>query len=77
MKLFEHEAKRFFREGDIPIPRGEVVDTPQEAADAVAELGGAGVLKAQVLVGGRGQAIPPLGCARGMRIPAPYHRGLP
>jgi len=56
MKLFEHEAKRFFGEGDIQIPRGEVVDIPQEAADAVAELGGAGVLKAQVLVGGRGKA---------------------
>jgi succinyl-CoA synthetase beta subunit len=56
MKLFEHEAKRFLEEGGIPIPRGAVADTPREAADAIEELGGTGVLKAQVLVGGRGKA---------------------
>ena len=38
------------------MPRGRVARTPDEAADAAAELGGRVVVKAQVHAGGRGKA---------------------
>lgn len=45
-----------FAEYGIPVPRGHVAVTPQEAADAAIKLGGAAVVKGQVLTGGRGKA---------------------
>ena len=38
------------------MPKGHVAATPQEAAHAAAEFGGAAVVKGQVLTGGRGKA---------------------
>ncbi|HEY8450025.1 MAG TPA: ADP-forming succinate--CoA ligase subunit beta [Bacillota bacterium] len=55
MKLFEFMAKDVFRQADIPVPRGRVARTPDEAATIAAELGEVAV-KAQVLAGGRGKA---------------------
>jgi len=56
MKLHEFYSKRIFSEYGIPIPKGEVAETPQEAERIAKELGGAVVVKSQVLVGGRGKA---------------------
>jgi succinyl-CoA synthetase beta subunit len=56
MKLFEFEAKGFFRKAGIPVPEGVVVETTEEARKAYSDLGGNVVLKSQVLVGGRGRA---------------------
>lgn len=56
MKLFEFEAKGFFKKGGIPVPDGVVTSTPQEASKSYTELGGNVVLKSQVLAGGRGKA---------------------
>jgi succinyl-CoA synthetase beta subunit len=56
MKLYEHEAVELFRNYGIDVPRSFVASTPEEARRAAAELGGRAVLKAQVLVGGRGKA---------------------
>jgi len=56
MRLHEFEAKRIFREYEIPVPKGRVVKGPKEAKEASVELGLPVVLKAQVLVGGRGLA---------------------
>jgi succinyl-CoA synthetase beta subunit len=56
MKIHEFQAKAILREFGVPVPRGEVAETP-EAARAVAErLGGHVVVKAQVHAGGRGKA---------------------
>ena len=56
MKIHEYQAKGLLREFGVPVPRGEVADTPA-AARAVAErLGGSVVVKAQVHAGGRGKA---------------------
>ncbi|MGH7252161.1 MAG: ADP-forming succinate--CoA ligase subunit beta [Nitrospiraceae bacterium] len=56
MKIHEYQAKAILREGGVPVPAGEVADTPA-AARAVAErLGGRVVVKAQVHAGGRGKA---------------------
>ncbi len=56
MKLHEYQAKEIFARYDIPVPRGIVAVTPQEARQAAAELGGPAVVKAQVHAGGRGKA---------------------
>ena len=56
MKLFEFEAKEFFRKRGIPVPEGIVAETPEEVTRAYNELGGNVALKSQVLVGGRGKA---------------------
>jgi succinyl-CoA synthetase beta subunit len=45
-----------FAEYGIPVPAGHVANTPQEAAEATTKLGGAAVVKGQVLTGGRGKA---------------------
>jgi len=55
MKLLEYQAKEVLSRLGIPIPPGGVARTPEEAAQACAELGPVAV-KAQVPVGGRGKA---------------------
>ena len=56
MKLHEYQSKSLFAQYAIPIPRGEVATTPEDALRIARELGGRVVVKAQVLVGGRGKA---------------------
>lgn len=56
MKLHEYQAKRIFAQYGIPIPRGEVATSPAQARDIAQRLGKPVVIKAQVLVGGRGKA---------------------
>lgn len=56
MKLHEYYSKRLFSEYGIPIPKGEIAKTPQEAQRIAKELDGPVVVKSQVLVGGRGKA---------------------
>lgn len=56
MKLYEYEARRIFAEEGIPVPEFRVVSTAEEAFRASEELGGRVVVKAQVLVAGRGKA---------------------
>lgn len=56
MKLHEYQSKQIFARYGIPIPRGRVAATADEAKDIAKELGSRVVIKAQVLVGGRGKA---------------------
>jgi succinyl-CoA synthetase beta subunit len=56
VKLHEYQSKRIFGEHGIPIPKGQVASTPAEARQIAEILGGAVVVKSQVLVGGRGKA---------------------
>jgi succinyl-CoA synthetase beta subunit len=56
MKLHEYLSKRKFAEFGVPIPEGEVAETPKEARKIARKLGGPVVVKSQVLVGGRGKA---------------------
>jgi succinyl-CoA synthetase beta subunit len=56
MRLHEYQSKEIFANHQIPIPRGRLASTPEEAKLITEELGGPVVLKAQVLVGGRGKA---------------------
>lgn len=56
MKLHEYQSKNIFSKYGIPIPKGRVAATAQEAKQIAEELGGRIVIKSQVLVGGRGKA---------------------
>ena len=56
MKLHEYQSKTIFSKHGIPIPKGRVAATADEAKQIAEELGGRAVIKAQVLVGGRGKA---------------------
>jgi succinyl-CoA synthetase beta subunit len=56
LKLHEYQSKQLFAQRGIPILKGKVATTPDQARDIAQELGGRVVVKAQVLVGGRGKA---------------------
>jgi len=56
MKIHEYQAKAILREGGVPVPAGEVADTPAAARTIAERLGGRVVVKAQVHAGGRGKA---------------------
>ena len=56
MKLFEYEAKEIATRYNLPVPSGFVAATPDEAKAAWLKIGGPSMVKAQVLVAGRGKA---------------------
>src|SRR4029434_5292001 len=56
MDLYEYQGKELYRRFGIPVSDGRVATSPEEARTAAQGLGGQGVVKAQVLTGGRGKA---------------------
>jgi succinyl-CoA synthetase beta subunit len=56
MNLHEYQGKELFRAAGIPVPPGEVAKTADEAVAIAGRLGYPAVVKAQVLIGGRGKA---------------------
>ena len=56
MLLNEYETKNLLTAFNIPIPKGSVASTPEQAYDAGAKLRPPLVVKAQVRVAGRGKA---------------------
>jgi succinyl-CoA synthetase beta subunit len=56
MRLHEYQAKMIFARHGMPVPKGRLALTASEVKQTAEELGGRVVLKAQVLVGGRGKA---------------------
>ena len=56
MKLQEYQTKNIFAKHSIPIPKGRLAFSAIEAKHIAQELGGRVVIKAQVLIGGRGKA---------------------
>ena len=55
MKIHEYQAKALLAPFGVPVPRGEVAFTPDEARAAAERLGGRVVVKAQIHAGGRGK----------------------
>lgn len=56
MKMQEYQGKELLAKYGVPVPKSQVADTPEQAAEAAKALGGTVVVKAQVLAGGRGKA---------------------
>ncbi len=55
MNIHEYQAKEILRRFGVPVPRGRVATTPEEAYAAAKELGSPCVVKAQIHAGGRGK----------------------
>lgn len=56
MKVHEYQAKELFRKFDVPVPKGGVANTPEEAVRVAEEIGiFPVVVKAQIHAGGRGK----------------------
>ncbi|HEX8067597.1 MAG TPA: ADP-forming succinate--CoA ligase subunit beta [Thermoleophilaceae bacterium] len=56
MDLLEYQGKQLFRKHGVPVPEGRPAASVEEAVAAAEELGYPVVVKAQVLIGGRGKA---------------------
>jgi len=56
MKLHEYQSKELLAKFGVPVAKGDVTSDPAEAAAIAERLGGRVVVKAQVLMGGRGKA---------------------
>ena len=55
MKIHEYQAKAILGQYNVPVPRGEVAFTADEAEAAAKKIGGSVVVKAQIHAGGRGK----------------------
>jgi succinyl-CoA synthetase beta subunit len=56
LKIHEYQARELFERQSIPVPRGYLCRTPEEARKAAESIGKPVVIKSQVLVAGRGKA---------------------
>jgi succinyl-CoA synthetase beta subunit len=56
MDLLEYQGKQLFSKHGVPVPDGRPATSVPQAVDAADELGYPVVVKAQVLIGGRGKA---------------------
>src|SRR6202171_2731747 len=55
MKIHEYQGKVILAQYNVPVPRGEVAYTAEEAESAAKKIGGSVVVKAQIHAGGRGK----------------------
>src|ERR1039457_5843374 len=55
MKIHKYQAKAILAQFNVPVPRGEVAFTAEEAETAAKNIGGSVVVKAQIHAGGRGK----------------------
>jgi succinyl-CoA synthetase beta subunit len=55
MKIHEFQAKQILAEFGVPVPKGRVAKSPDDAKAIAVELGGKVVVKAQIHAGGRGK----------------------
>ncbi|MDQ6780283.1 MAG: ADP-forming succinate--CoA ligase subunit beta [Candidatus Eremiobacteraeota bacterium] len=56
MRLLEYQGKELFAKAGIPVPAGRVATSVEEAVQIMREQPAPSVVKAQVLIGGRGKA---------------------
>ena len=56
MDIHEYQAKELLSKFGVPIPRGGLAYSPEQATYRASELGGAVVVKAQIHSGARGKA---------------------
>jgi succinyl-CoA synthetase beta subunit len=55
MKIHEYQAKAILAQYNVPVPRGEVAFTAEDAEAAAKKIGGSIVVKSQIHAGGRGK----------------------
>ncbi|HXZ35333.1 MAG TPA: ATP-grasp domain-containing protein [Thermodesulfobacteriota bacterium] len=69
MLLYEHEAKRLFKDQGVSVPPGEVAKTSLEAAEIARKMGKRVIIKAQVL------ALPGIGAGDAQIAGSPEEAG--
>jgi succinyl-CoA synthetase beta subunit len=55
MKIHEYQAKSLLRAYNIPVPNGDIAESPERAREIAASLKTSSVVKAQIHAGGRGK----------------------
>lgn len=55
-KFLEYQGKEWLAKGGLPVPKGRVASSPEEAEEAARWIGGPVAVKGQVQAGGRGKA---------------------
>jgi succinyl-CoA synthetase beta subunit len=55
MRLHEYQSKKLFNQIGIPIPKSKIIHKTENIRDIFNQFSGAALLKAQVLIGGRGK----------------------
>ncbi|CEO58327.1 hypothetical protein PMG11_03057 [Penicillium brasilianum] len=55
LNLLEYHSHKLLKDFDIPVPKGYVVGSPEEAREVVSKINAPSVVKAQILAGGRGK----------------------
>ena len=55
LSIHEYQSYSLLCDATLPVPKGRLAQTPTEASTTVHQLGGVGVLKSQILAGGRGK----------------------
>jgi succinyl-CoA synthetase beta subunit len=69
LSIHEYLSMNLLKEAKVPVPRGFVCKTVQEATDAAKKIGGNDlVIKAQVLAGGRGKGHFDSGLKGGVKV---------
>src|SRR4051794_41771592 len=80
MDLLEYQGKQLFARHGVPVPSGSPAGTVEQAVAAADEIGYPCVVKAQVLIGGRGKAGGVKGApgptGAGQHAPAPPGMGI-
>jgi succinyl-CoA synthetase beta subunit len=56
VKMFEYMGKELFAKFNLPVPKGRMVETPEDAERVAIEIGGPVVIKSQILSGKRGKS---------------------
>ncbi len=56
MKIHEYQAKQLLKQYGVPVPQGEVAQTPEQVREIAKSMGRTVVVKGQVHSGGRGKA---------------------
>ena len=68
LSLHEYQAQHLLARYEIPVPRGSLATTATEVANHIDVFGGRGVIKSQILAGGRGKGSFGNGLKGGVRV---------
>ena len=68
LSIHEYQAQHLLAEHDVPVPKGKIACSPVEVKAILEDFGGRGVVKAQVLAGGRGKGIFQNGFQSGVHV---------
>lgn len=68
LSLHEYQAQDLLAQYGVTVPRGRLATTAIEVAKCIDEFGGRGVIKSQVLAGGRGKGSFGNGFKGGVRV---------